>query len=149
VSDNVKFDPEKIKMLDFKLIKGQIDMPEEFDSAAIMDYDVENSLQMSFNLEQKLLKIDFHFTVKSISGEGNSVESTGQYHLVYIYHVSNMEELTRQEENKLLEIDSYLATAISAISFSTSRGILLTRMQGTAFQNFILPVVDPVKLLRS
>jgi len=40
-----------------------------------------------------------------------------------------------------------LANAIASISYSTARGIIVSRFQGTALCDFILPVISPNDLL--
>jgi hypothetical protein len=40
-----------------------------------------------------------------------------------------------------------LGNALASITYSTTRGILMTGFQGTALCNFILPVKDPDELL--
>ncbi len=149
MSDKPKFDPEKLSLIEFKMISGQIETPDDFIIEAVGNYDIENTLEMSFNLEQKLVKADYMIKIKTKSGGANKTESDGRYHFVYIYKVENIEDLAFLREGDVVDVDANLANAISAISYSTSRGILLTRMQGTAFQQFILPVIDPSRLLRT
>jgi hypothetical protein len=67
--------------------------------------------------------------------------------LVYIYHVENLEELVKPAKNHLIDLNPALGNALSSITYSTSRGILLARVQGTALQNFVLPIINPNKLL--
>jgi len=148
MSDKPIFDPEKIKMIDHKLLSGQIETPEEFMIENVIDFDVENTLQMSFNLDKNLVKVDFSVIVKTKSERANDHEAQGSYHFIYIYRIENIEALTKKSDTNLTEVDARLATALSSISYSTSRGILLTRMQGTAFQHFILPIIDPGRLLK-
>ncbi len=149
MSDKPKFDPEKISMVEFKLASGLIDTPEDFVTEAVRNFDIENTLEISFSMEQKLVKADFTIKLKTKSNGSNATESDGKYHFIYIYKVENIEELTTLREGGLVDVDANLANAISAISYSTSRGILLTRMQGTAFQQFILPIIDPTRLLKT
>lgn len=149
MSDRLKFDPEKISMVEFKLASGLIETPEDFVTEAVKNFDIENTLEISFSLEQKLIKADFTIKLQTKSNETNKTESSGKYHFVYIYKVENIEELTMLRDGDLVDVDANLANAVSAISYSTSRGILLTRMQGTAFQSFILPVINPTRLLRN
>jgi hypothetical protein len=60
-----------------------------------------------------------------------------------------MAELAIETKPKHLEIHSGLANAIASISYSTARGIILSRFQGTALREFILPVIDPNSLLKN
>jgi len=150
MSDNNNiFDPEKISIVDFKMVKGQVDVPEEFDSATVEGHLLDNSLQLGFNLEEKLVKADFTIEIKTESQSKNAKEANGIFHLVFIYHVENLNDLAIPDDKNLIELHPGLANALSSVTYSTSRGILLTRLQGTALQNFILPIINPNKLLHN
>lgn len=149
MQDKNKFDPEKITLIDFKMIKGQVDTPENFDISKAVGHQLENSLQLGFNLEDKLAKADFTINLRSDSKGGNKNEASGNFHLIFIYRIENLEELAVSEKNNKLNLDHRLANALSAVTYSTSRGILITRLQGTALQNFVLPIINPNNLLRN
>lgn len=147
--DKSVFDPEKITLIEFKMIKGQIDTPENFDNSKVIGHQLDNSLQLGFNLEDKLAKADFTISIKTDSKGENEDESTGNFHLIFIYRIENLEELAKPVKNKTLNLNPGLANALSSLTYSTSRGILLTRLQGTALQTFVLPIINPTKLLNS
>lgn len=149
MQDKNVFDPEKITLIDFKMIKGQVDTPENFDISKVVGYQLDNSLQLGFNLDNKLAKADFTVSVKTESKGKNESEATGNFHLIFIYQIENLEELATPEKNKRLSLNPGLANALSSVTYSTSRGILLTRLQGTALQNFVLPIINPNKLLHN
>ena len=56
--------------------------------------------------------------------------------------------MAKADKNDSIELDPGLGNALSSITYSTARGVLLTRLQGTALQNFVLPVINPNKLLQ-
>ena len=147
--DKSVFDPEKITLIEFKMIKGQIDTPENFDNSKVIGHQLDNSLQLGFNLEDKLAKADFTISIKTDSKGENEDEATGNFHLIFIYRIENLEELAKPLKNKTLNLNPGLANALSSLTYSTSRGILLTRLQGTALQTFVLPIINPTKLLNS
>lgn len=149
MSDKNIFDPEKITLIDFKMIKGQVDTPENFDVCRVVGHLLDNSLQLSFNLEDKLAKADFTISIETDSKGENEREATGNFHMIFIYRIQNLEELAIPEENNRLILNSGLANALSSVTYSTSRGILLTKHSGTALQNFILPIINPNKLLHT
>jgi len=149
MSDNQLFTPEKLSFIEFKFIKGQVDTPEDFIIDKVDGHQLENTLQLAFNLEEKLVKADFRVEIKTESKGKNSKESTGSFHLVFIYCVENLEDLAKPDKNNLLDLHPALSNELSSITYSTSRGILLTRLQGTAFQNFVLPIINPNKLLHN
>ncbi|MNY64312.1 hypothetical protein D3C86_2014030 [compost metagenome] len=49
--------------------------------------------------------------------------------------------------DETITIHPALGNALASITYSTSRGILMTRFQGTVLSDFILPVIDPNSLL--
>ena len=149
MQDKDVFDPEKISLIDFKMIKGQVDTAENFDINKVVGHQLDNSLQLGFNLDDKLAKADFTISVKTDSKGENESEATGNFHLIFIYRIENLEELAIPEKNKRLNLNPGLANALSSVTYSTSRGILLTRLQGTALQNFVLPIINPNKLLHN
>ena len=149
MQDKNVFDPEKIELIVFKIMKGQVDTSENFDISKVVRHELDNSLQLSFNLVDKLAKADFTVSVKTDSKGENESEATGSFHLIFIYRIENLEELAILEKNKRLRLNPGLANALSSVTYSTSRGIFLTRLQGTALQNFILPIIKPNKLLQT
>lgn len=146
--DNI-FDPEKTSIVEFKMIKGQVDTPEDFDHNKVEGYHVDNSLQLGFNLDDKLVKADFTIKIRTESKRQNQKESIGSFHLTFIYHIENLEDLAKSYKNDLIELHPALGNALSSVTYSTARGILLTRLQGTALQNFVLPIINPNKLLNN
>lgn len=149
MSDNQLFDPEKLSIIEFKFIKEQVETPEDFIIDKVDGHKLENTLQLAFNLEEKLVKADFTVEMKTESNGENSKEATGNFHLVFVYRVENLEELAKPDKNNLLDLYPALGNALSSITYSTSRGILLSRLQGTALQNFVLPIINPNKLLHN
>lgn len=147
--DNKVFEPEKISIYEYKMLKGQIDAPEDFSTVNVDGHLIDNSLQLGFNLEEKLVKADFTVDIKTESNGQNSIEATGSFHFVFIYRIENLSELATIGDNDLIELHADLANALSSVTYSTSRGILLTRLQGTALQNFVLPIINPNKLLHN
>jgi len=144
---NTSFDPEKIKIVEFKMVKAQIDEPEVFESEDVEGHLLDNSLQFGFNLEEKLVKADFTIEIKTKSKGQNTSEVSGNFHLLYIYHVENLNELATSDDKNLIILHPSFANALSSVTYSTSRGILMIRLQGTALQNFVLPIINPNKLL--
>lgn len=141
-----KLIPEQMHIRHFQIIKGQIEGPFEFDMNAITDHSFTVDLDMTFSLEANLVKSDFKINVETKSE--NEKEATGSFEFVFLFEVENLDELAISGEENDLEIDSGLSNAIASISYSTSRGILMTRFNGTALENFILPIIDPNELVK-
>lgn len=140
--------PEKIHLKEFKIIKGQIDSPEDIKVKHINSFHSEVSFDMAFNLKDKMIRSDIQVSVLSNSNSKNKEEANTFFHIVYFFAVENLPELVQETKPQHVEVNPGLANAIASISYSTTRGILLTRLQGTAFRDFILPVINPNGLLK-
>lgn len=147
MQDKNVFDPEKINLIDFKMLKGQVDAPENFEITHISGHHLDHSFQVAFDMEGKLAKADFIVKLHTESGGRNKSEATGNFHFIFIYRIDNLDLLAHFEQNNKLVLNPVLPNVLASVSYSTSRGILLTRLQGTALQNFILPIINPDKLL--
>jgi hypothetical protein len=142
-----KIQPESIHFADFRIIKGMVESPFEFEIEQVKDYAFQLDFELGFQLEEKLVKADFSVEILSES-EPAQQEARGAFHFVFIFVVDNFAELaTQKSEAEPLEVDGSLGSALASIAYSTSRGILMSRLQGTALQHFILPVIDPNILL--
>lgn len=145
-----KLIPEKIQILNFKIIKGKIESPFEFDTEKVTGHNFNVDFETAFNVEDKLVKADFKVSVETLSEEKNILEAKGEFHFVFIFNVENMEDLvktTHHNKTPKITIHGSLGNALASICYSTSRGILMTRFQGTSLDSFILPVINPNDLL--
>ena len=140
--------PEKIRLLDFRLLTGRLDSQLDFDPEKTSGYGFSVDFDMQFDLKHKGIKADFHISLKSQS-ELEREEAEAEYHLIFAYHVENLLELVQIKKDKTLEVDHGLANAISSVTYSTARGILIARFQGTAFRDFYLPIVNPNTLFEN
>lgn len=138
-----KIEPEKIHIREFRLVKGEIDCPFEFKMSNIDSFDFEVDFDTSFNLDEGIIKADFVIQLKTISKEPLTREATSSYHFVFLYHLESLKDHTQVLEDQTIDWNPFLANAIASITYSTSRGILVSRFQGTVFEDFILPVIDP------
>ena len=69
------------------------------------------------------------------------------YGIEYHFKVDNFQDMLHQTPDGDIEIDQELGVTLLSIAYSTSRGIILERTQGTFFEGVILPVIDPFKVL--
>jgi hypothetical protein len=147
--DQVQLQPEKIHLREFRILRGQIASPADLKMKYIKSYRSDVGFEMAFNLEKSLVKADIQIKAQTDSAGKNKEEAEGFFHIAFFFEVDNMSELAIETKPKHLEIHPGLANAIASISYSTARGIILTRFQGTALREFILPVIDPNSLLKN
>lgn len=139
---------EKILFVNTSIVKCCINSPYDFQAGMVNGHDFTLDFKLGFNLADKLVKADFLLEVTTKCNiENNIEEAKGEFHFVFVFHVENLDELAITDEKGLIELDGNLGNALAAISYSTARGIMLVRLKGTALEFFILPVIDPKKLL--
>lgn len=145
---SVKVIAEKIHLVGFRILHAEMKSPLEFDTEMIDSFSNNFKFDLSFNLDDNMVKADFVIEIDTISeADSNKEEASSKFHIVYIFNVENFKELAKVIDDNNLDIEGGLATSLASIVYSTSRGILMTRFQGTALADFILPVIDPSKLL--
>ncbi|MFN0190210.1 MAG: hypothetical protein ACKVQV_16045 [Bacteroidia bacterium] len=148
MNTTIKLDPQKIQIVEFRIVRGHVECPFEFQPSSIEAYQVESDFDMAFNEEKKLVKADLKINIVTLSQGQVFNEAKSDFHISFIYYVENMEELLVVGADLKANVDAGLANAIASITYSTSRGILMTRLQGTALKDFILPVIPPNSLLK-
>lgn len=145
---SAKVIPEKIHLQGFRILHAEMKSPFEFDMHQIASFENDVKFDLSFNLEDNMVKADFEVTINTISTENtNREEASAAFSFVYIFHIENFKELAKVVNNDSLEIHVGLSNALASIVYSTTRGVLMTRFQGTALADFILPIIDPAKLI--
>lgn len=140
-------DVDKLTLFQYDIINASIKSTMEFDSKLIEGHEFNVNLDMHFDETNKvvLAKLDFDISTKSSE---KVEEAKGAFELVFAFHVDNLEDLLERDKENELVVHAGLSNAIASVSYSTSRGILLTRFQGTALSGFILPIVNPNELLK-
>lgn len=146
MSELRKISPEKIEIKEFRLVNGQVDSPYEFRSENISSFKFNVDLTAGLNIPESLIRTDIKIKVETVSKEPGSIEATGTYHFVFVYFYEGLNDVAKIEPDGKINWHPYLANAIASITYSTSRGILLSRFQGTVMRDFMMPVVDPNNL---
>ena len=88
------------------------------------------------------IRSELDVTVLKYKVGTETVLAKAVFKLSFLYQVENLIYLTEYKDG-VKKIEGGLAATLAGISYSTARGILLTRFQGTAFRDFILPIVNP------
>lgn len=143
-----RIEPEKIVVREFRLVKAQIDSPFDFRVSNIKSFDFSVGLDAGVNLDESLIKADFFIEIRTVSTE-ITTEASCSAHFVFIYFVEGLSQHSQIHQDETIDLNPFLANAIASITYSTSRGILLSHLQRTVMKDFMLPVVDPNALLQN
>jgi hypothetical protein len=145
---NEKFDPGRVSIIEIKFIKGQIDAPESYSPDTVKEYKIDNTLELAFNITEKLAKSEYKVDIETISSNSNNIEAKGSFHIIFIFRIDNLEELAKLNKDNLVDLDPALGNALVSITYSTARGLLINKVSGTPLEKFILPVIDPNTLIK-
>ena len=135
---------EKIHLIDFTIQAASLQSEFDVNPERVDNHSLNIGYDTQYNLDDKLVKSDIKVEVGAMI-EGREVGS-GHFELVFIFHVENLNELAKEEGDKLM-VNGGLSNSLASITYSTTRGILMTRFQGTVLKNFILPIINPNELL--
>lgn len=141
----MSFKPELIQMVGFRVREGHLkhfDVPTS--KTKRYRFTVNNSLATV--PEKKGVSVRFEVEIYQTNAKKEDL-ATARYVFEADYTVKNLSELLLEPEKPNSSIDKRLLISLVAITYSTVRGALITRLQGTQMDDFFLPVVDPVKLI--
>lgn len=142
------FTSEKLHFLSFEIESATIKSPFGFNPELVNKHDFKLTWEMGFDMAGNIIKADLGVTVTTNSDgkQDNEEEAYGAFQIAAYYHLENLSEMV-QGTGSDQQVDTVMASQIAAVTFSTSRGIIYTRFQGTVLRDFILPIVDPLEIL--
>jgi hypothetical protein len=141
------FNPNKVQIRDFKMLKGQVETPEHLEMPTELAFDSEFHLSLGLHAADKLMRVDLGVEIVARSSSTAESPIKGSFLFVFVYEIENFSELVEFSEAAVPKVNASLSVALAGITYSTVRGILMTRLQGTLLEKFIMPVINPADLL--
>jgi len=141
------FDLDKISFIDYRITKFSVDTPVDFDHTLIKNHDIDNGIRLRINMEDLAVIVEYDLKVKTVSSKLNKREIKGNFQITFIFQVLNLKDYTIVDEDGFITCDVDLAGVLTAVTYSTARGMLLAKLSGTAMEYFVLPIIDPSTLL--
>lgn len=136
-------------MINMRILHGEIESPLDFNEDSIAHYDSTHDCELSFNLDDNIVKVNFEVSIKTNSyPETNKEEVRSNFKFAFFYLVENLNDLSEVMHDKTISLKGGLGTVLSSITYSTTRGILMTRFNGTSLKDFVLPIINPNDLLK-
>jgi len=146
MSESKIIDPRKIIIREFKIVKAMLECPDDYQVQDIASFTYNVDMETECSLEESLVKAALLVSVNTVSNE-KSEEVSASFRIVFIYHYEDLADHAVKSRDGVA-LDPYLANAIASVTYSTSRGILISRFQDTPLRDFILPIVDPQDFVR-
>lgn len=137
--------PEKIRLVDYIIPSFVISSDEGYVVTEAPGFNYKLDFDLQFNDKEKLIRADLQI---EITAEHEGSKASGRVGVIFLFQVENYSELiTPGNNDKPVKVNGKLSIAIASITYSTARGILLTKLERTPFSDFVLPVIDPYILL--
>jgi len=148
--------PDKIHLVGVNIFKSNLNATQEYldNPIAVEEINVGYSQESGISVEEKRVRVRLEIQLNGIDNEAKEIGLTAEYGIEFQYVVDNIEDFLvdpdtieddLEEETPL--ISGVLGGTIMGITYSTARGIILERTQGTFFDGVILPVINPNTLI--
>lgn len=135
-----KFDIGKVDYLTIRDIAFTYSMPDETGIPEKQGNPVQYDLEIvkAFNLEQEVLRLVF--TIRLQTAIGGVKEIKGLYITEHLFQVSGLSGLVNKNGEEF-EVNEDMDDTLTGLVYSTVRGSLHQKFNGTWFADFILPIV--------
>lgn len=109
-------------------------------------YFLKYNFELSVNIKFKKLRIVFFCELDTEEKETNKkIGITGRFEISFFFIIDNLDEIIG--EGPEFEVNQDIGVTISNIAYSTARGIIFTRCQGTILKHFLLPVLPTDEII--
>jgi hypothetical protein len=140
--------PEQIHLFSIKVFQGSLKSSEAFLEAPqrMEGFEFGLARDLAHNPEEGLTRLRLYFSLDARDAEGEALGLKAEYGIEFQFRVDGFSDFITLK-NEEVRIDANLGATLIGIAYSTARGIILQRLEGTFFGGVILPVIDPRKLL--
>jgi hypothetical protein len=144
-----KVKPEHISIFKVQVYKSAVDTSIEYLEKPIKpgNFRVGFSQNAAFNLELKNVRIRIETALDGVDVEEKSVGIHGVFGIEFHFHIDNFEDFIEGEDEPK-KINNILLETLLSIAYSTTRGIVIERTQGTHLNGVILPIIAPKELTK-
>jgi hypothetical protein len=141
-------DVNQLSLVAVNIIGGRIEpsidfTPDSKQHHYNFNFDTQSNIAPDKKLIRFIIKVDIREIINSTIIEAIIASFTTEF----IFHINNMEDVVQFADDAPAVVQYDMAVTLASVSYSTMRGIVLSRTQGTYLNGIILPIVDPAKLL--
>lgn len=142
--------PEQIHMLNVVVFKGSLEADDTFmeNPKPVDGFRMSTKLELANSIEQGLTRVRLFILLEAATSDEEVQGLTADYGIEFVFKVDNFSDFVQGNPENGIQIDAMIGGTLVGIAFSTARGILMERLHGTYFGRVILPIVDPVELLK-
>lgn len=147
--ENAKVDPSKIHLSGMRVLKAHFESQiEGLGNTQIANFNIGMKSDSGFNLQENYHRIVIFLKIKAVNERGEIIDASAEYQIEYHFTIENLNDFVEYQDNgENFTVSPTIGATIAGIAYSTSRGIVFDRTQGTDFNGVILPVINPSHLL--
>ena len=144
-----KINPELIRIDHIRIIKSNISVSNQYADYPEKPYRivVQHKQNTASDLENKMIRIRLNTILEGRNKTEDKLGITGEFNIEFHMFVENLPDFIVKEDSQE-KISSDLGSTLMGIVYSTARGIILERTQGTYLNGVILPVINPQILIK-
>lgn len=150
MSPERKINAEKIHLLLIRTLSGNIDAATDIEINAVTGHQFNFELQTGLDVDNNIIGLQLLVAIEARDKNDKPLNVRGSYTHEIIFRIENLIDFLDKIESgdkPRYNIDGGLGSTLVSIAYSTIRGIIFTRTQGTSLGSVILPVIDPKKLM--
>lgn len=141
-----KIDADKIHILDIKTLAGNIECKSQEDAKKVEAHRFEFELSNGLAVKDNIIGFKLVVDIVAIDKKGQPLSIEGSYTHEMIFKVDNLDDFVEKTDKGDM-LDAGLGSTLVSIIYSTVRGIIYNRTQGTSLGVVTLPVVAPLRLM--
>ncbi len=140
--------PDLIHVISMNVYKASVNTSDEYldNPTSFENISVAYAQDSAYNIKEKGVRIRLEAKLEGHDDDDKNLGLEAEYGIEFHFVVDNIEDFI-DEEKEEVEIKGILWGTLVGIAYSTARGIIFDRTQGTFFKGVILPVIDPKKLI--
>ena len=141
-------DPDKIHINSVRLLEAHFETSDHFlqNPVPLAGTNVQIGQTTGLNLESNGYAVKMDIILNGCDENNQDLGVKARYVIHFGFVIDNLNDFVHIENN-MTNIDSRLGATVLGIAYSTARGIVVERTQGSFFNGAILPVLNPVTLL--
>lgn len=147
MSKQSKFNIELVKLEDIVVTNATIQNPGNTNPIN-SNFEINFSFIPGLNLVEKKVRIILSCEIKLDARPNSNENISGKFDLAFYFQIENLEEIIKgaDKEKGEIVIDKDATISLANITYSTARGIIFTKCQGTVLGKVIMPILSNEKI---
>jgi len=145
---NNKIDPKAITIEHIRIIHSDVTSTEQYrdNPQKLSKIEIQNKQNSAFNFQEKRMRIRLNTLLQGVDQNLEKLGVSGEFLIEFHTYVDNFDDFVI-EESEEKKISGTLMSTLISIVYSTARGIIFEKLQGTYLSGCILPVINPDDLI--